>query len=1289
MEYHTLAEQNFEKAMADMKDTATVAVHSNHGSSSRSDTNDSASSDPTSIEDEEDWFQLAQDACCLPRNAIADVYPASHLQRGLVAQSIKGNNSYIAQWVLDLEEDVDVDLLQAAWTAVVAITPTLRTRFIESATHGVVQVVTNDQPQWTFGDNLPTFLKKDKEHGIGLGDRTLRLGLVQSSFGSHCIITAHHALYDGASMLAVFKMVEDGYNGHIEDNATSFRSFIQHLETANHAGSRTYWRAALAGCQRCEFPRLPHRGYHPVASQIENGLLSLPTISGDSITPATVMRAAWALVVHNHTNPGSPDIDATYGATVSGRSLSGLSDADSIVGPLMATIPIRLRSTQQSRVREMLSQTQAFYAKSMPHEQLGLEEIKSLSEDAAAACDFQSLLVIQGINIDKEIDPEIWSRSNASMAPMMLSQALVLELTPSTDSVYEAKINFDPYAVDRAQVQLLLAQFEQVVAQLFQGLVNEAMLVSDIEYVSLADLDRLTAWHQQQQLVSSNLTLHDLLSESMSHRPESEAVVADDLLLSHSELDRQATRLAARLQTSGLTAGRNVLLSFEKNPWSIVGMLAILKAGCAFVPVDPSTPPERAAYIAKQVDATFAVTSPAQQPRFTELVKVTISVDGPIADGVDKEVSISNTAATADSTAVILFTSGSTGTPKGVVMTHSNVVAAVLAHSATMQLPSKSRVLHFSSLTFDHIVWEIFTVLYDGNTICVPTELQRNDALEQTLKDFEITVAYFTPSLASTLQPEHFPQLNTLYVGGETVPQSLIDRWTPSRRLYIGYGPTEASLCTGLFATPATRAGEIGRPINTRTWIVDTSNATALAPIGVAGELYCEGPMIAAGYIGMPELTKASFVIDPPWSNGLMVDSKGPNRFYRTGDLVRYRSDGSLEFLGREDGLVKIRGQRVEIHEIEHHLRTMLPPGRRAVVSALSRVGGRDVTGTLSCFIEKGNAAPSSQAVFLTSESDLAEFATLTNNLSIRLQHTLPPYMIPSIFLPVQSFPVTATGKTDIKALSKAAAAASVEQLASFGSGSTTKAAPKGHAQLLLQRIWSVVLGIDASHIGANDHFLRIGGNSISAMRMIALVRRQKFELSVRDVFRYPILSDLARAMTELSTTFDQVAPFHLIGSERQSLVEYAAATANVQTSDIEDIFPTTPLQEGFIVLSSKTPGTFVAQTIFTLPAATRVDILEQAFELVAREVSILRTRFFQTPSSDLMQAVLKPEAAKLPWTHSSMPLDDFISEDKRRPVSLGEPFVRFAVLDNNRDRTVKLVISLHHATYVGISAGT
>lgn len=727
-------------------------------------------------------------------------------------------------------------------------------------------------------------------------------------------------------------------------------------------------------------------------------------------------------------------------------------------------------------------------------------------------------------------------------------------------------------------------------------------IIGQIDLVGKQDRQQIMAWNSAEP-ERIDRCVHHLIHDRCLAQPDAPAISAWDGDLTYRELDMLSSILAIHLADLGVGPELFVPIYFEKSLWAIIAILGVIKAGGAFILLDPSHPKQRLRVICHAVSASIIVSSKQNALIAGELAAQVVLLGqnesawrrDHCQQRVDGNGHWESSSVTPESALYAIFTSGSTGTPKGAVVHHAAFSTSAIAHGKSFLLDRDSRVLQFASYVFDASVIEIVTTLIAGGCICVPSDTTRQSNLSQVAREMRVTWAELTPSVARTLQPGDIPTLQILVFIGEAVRASDIQLWSKHVTLLNGYGPTECSaISTVASALSDTDPANIGRATGCSCWIVDREDHNRLMPIGVVGELLLEGPIIGRGYLGDPEKTAAAFIKPPDWRHHFR-SSQGSTAMYKTGDLVQYAGNGTLRFVSRKDNQVKIRGQRLELGEVEYHVQQCFDPSCAVVADIISPPDARGPM--LVTFVWSAGfptAEKTGNDLFLAPSMDHGLAAALS-----QLAERLPTYMVPAIIIPLAHVPLTKAGKTDRRYLRQQAAGLTRDDLEMFSdSRQMHKSIPSTPAERVLQKIWAETLNIPLARIGVDDTFFGIGGDSITAMQVSAQCRASGFSITVADIFELKTIANLAKVLQEHDQAF-------LSGGE-----------------DSGSPFDLSPIQAMFFEHEPQNANHF--NQSFLLPLAEQLpsEAYANAIASIVGQHSMLRARFSQSPDGMWTQHV-------------------------------------------------------------------
>ncbi|EUC39879.1 hypothetical protein COCMIDRAFT_41693 [Bipolaris oryzae ATCC 44560] len=1217
--------------------------------------------------------------CGLDRGLVEDIYPCSPLQEGLMSLTSRRAGDYIMQSVLELHSDIDEGAFRAAWEQVVLSSAVLRTRIVQHSMLGLLQAVVAEGIQWAEFDDLQAYLAKDKSTTMQVGDPLARYAIVKEHGGEKrwFVWTIHHTLYDGWSLPRILNAVGRAYRETAVEKPTGFNAFIQHLGQQDQEAITKYWQATLADFNGTLFPPLStsSSAQQPVANaMLEYQCAPLPKTASNT-TMSTLIRAAWAIVTGNYTNSD----DVVFGTTVMGRN-TPVPGIEAMLGPTIATVPVRVRFQKELTVQALLDTVQRHATEMIPYEQTGLHRIAKMGVDAQHACSFQSLVVVQPADSHLEMNKELGTWHSRSEIQDFTTYALMVQCTLAAEGVH-ITASFDPRAIGRWQLEKIMGQFSFVMKQMAEA--DASTTIADINLLSSKDKQQLWEWNAKVPAMVERC-VHGLFMEQARARPTAPAICAWDGEttygeITYGELDALSSRLASYLIDLGVGPEVIVPLCFEKSMWTVVAMLAVLKAGGAFAPLDPEHPPSRHEEIFRQTKARVVLAS----EQYTTLCKregrvvVTVSkasVHRLLSEASERKV---HPDVQPGNSAYVIFTSGSTGTPKGVVVEHQAIVTSSLGHGEALGFTQDSRVLQFSSYTFDACIAEIWTTLIHGGCTCVPSERDRRNSLSEAISRMSVTWVFLTPTVARLLDAREIASVSTLAVGGELIRSTDWDLWEGHVRLIHVYGPTECCVySTAYFDINASRPAVIGKSIASVSWVVDPDNHHRLAPLGSVGELLIEGPILARGYLDDMEKTAAAFVSDPAW----LLEIGRTGRVYKTGDLVFYNADGDLVYVGRKDGQVKIRGQRVELGEIEHHVRECMPAVEQVAAEVITP-GNKKDKAVVAIFVQQDN---------VSTEGEFAARVFFPTNVDDQLSERLPSHMLPGVYIKLSKLPTMTSGKTDRRRLREIGASFSAQQLAELRmQNQGPKRQPVTAIEQTLQQLWAQVLGIDADTIGLDDNFLRLGGDSIAAMKLVAEARKQDIHLTVAMVFRASILHDLATLSSRSSTTaaFQPPASFSLLSSSLYEAVVSSGTQCRpfVALDRVEDIRPVSFIQEHYLSYGERNSRDAFNYIYLDLDPFLDVGRLENTCRSLTQHFKILRTHF-SSYQGQYLQMVLRDFDAPFSTFEVNGSMDGesnaIVLRDVCQSSPLGAPtsfiFIR------NASKAARLFIRLSHAQYDG-----
>ncbi|KAF4440789.1 non-ribosomal peptide synthetase [Fusarium austroafricanum] len=1220
---------------------------------------------------------------------VEDAYPCSPMQSGLLVSTTKNSAVYAAFTLHEVKSRgglaIDVVRLADAWKRVVEYHSMLRTIFVESSNleDSIYDQVVLKEVQVPLAvsqkdtdEDVLVYLNKPASHQ-DISQLMHRFEICTSRTGRvFCRLDISHLLMDGNSLSILFRDLKLAYDGVLgPEKGPQYRNYIKHLQDKAPEPGIEYWKSYLMGVEPCYFPIL-NDGEAAELKELRqyritfDELAQLQSLCDDrGVTIVNAIYAAWALTLRLYT--ASSEICFGYLTSARDSQIQGISE---VVGPVINMVTCRGNISDDTTLSDLMVQVQKDYLESLEYRHTPLAEVQHALRLSDVAL-FNTALSYRKLPSAPQNPPDI----------------VFEECRPTYDpDEYDVSINIeagdDDMAIDLMYWSDSLSDGQAVnVASAFTQSLSNVLHHCD---KPIGQLDHLGPWHRQQLCQWNGCSpqaiercIHDLFQEQSVRRPNAPAIASWDMNFTYAELDHISTKLAHYLSSIGVGVEDFVLICCDKSAFTIVAMLAVLKAGGVCVPLVSTLPDTAIRLRAEDTGACIALASPTAAPRFSTIVKTTVVVDERLFQTISILPNLPLPQVLPSNACFVIYTSGSTGRPKGVVLEHRGIATNAKYSGPKLGYDEDSRVLQFASYTFDNSLAEIFTTIILGGCVCVPSDDERMNDLTGAINRYKVTLADLTPTVACLLRPSDVPTLRTLALGGEAVTAKCVDIWRDFVDLRCCYGPSECSVnstFSGDIAQPG-KATNIGRGVGSVTWVVDAADHNTLVPIGCVGELLVDGPIVSRGYLNLPEKMAQAFVSAPASLHGVSQDDHLGRKLYKTGDLVCYNSDGTLTYLGRKDTQVKLNGQRIELGEIEHHVEANLGDGLESAVELVVSEGKRSLTCFISADADASFRDSGDETIILDMEDD---FRSRAKDLETLLSTIMPAYMVPSTWFPISKMPLTSSGKLDRRRLRLLAQSVPAVTMAAYKLASKSGRAPASDTEKQLAEMWAQVLNIDVATIGVDDHFFRLGGDSISAMQLVTLARRSDITLTVGSVFQNASLLDMARESLPLSrNAVAAYQPFSLM-SKVESITAFQrqiATFARIDAEEIQDIYPCTAIQEGLMALSTKEPGAYVAQFIFQLPHDINTIKFQEACHLVIQAEPMLRTRIAHTEDAGFVQVVVADDTPE--WSVFGC-LSDAQNSRCQVPLHNGGRLTDYRLV--NGSPGVLFVWTVHHAIYDG-----
>jgi amino acid adenylation domain-containing protein/non-ribosomal peptide synthase protein (TIGR01720 family) len=1084
---------------------------------------------------------------------IWQMYPLSPLQQGMLFHSLYalGSDVYIGQRLRKLSR-LNVGAFQRAWRRVVDRHPVLRTAFVWKNLDQPLQIIRREVDiEWKELDwqhlasdeqasAFAEYQTEDRRKGFDLAQAPLmRLALIRLGPSTYQFLWSNHQLLlDGWSttlivreVAAFYEAFSQGHNLHLR-RPRPYKEFIAWLQTRNLAAAETFWRRQLTGFStptalRSDQPRprssAAQEYYHGQSVQ-------LPTIITGKlqdltrrcrVTLNTVIQAAWAVLLSQY----SGDQDVVFGAVVSGRPPE-LKGVEGMIGLFINTLPVRVDVMPEVPLAVWLERLQSQQVEAREFEYASLLQIQGWSEVVRGLPLFESILIFE--NHPTASSPRTRGGSGIQQIRATERTNYPLNVIVVPGEALVLKILYDSTRFRASAIKRMLSHLQTILAAMSN---NVERLVGSLPLLSVAERRQTVVdWNKTGRSWPLDRPIHTWFEEQVDRTPDTVAISRGAEQVTFRELNRRANRLARHLRELGVFEEQLVAVCLERSIDAVVALLAVLKAGGAYVPLDPGYPIERLAFMLKDSRAAVLITSKSLRDIFPVTSSSILCVDSD-ASAIQKH-SPKNLAPTlgGGKLAYVIYTSGSTGRPKGVLATHAGAVNRFFWMWEAYPFEPDEVCCQKTALSFVDSIWEIFGPLLKGvRLVIIPDEVLLDPhALIRSLEHHSVTRIVLVPSLLRAILdsdfdiPRRLARLRICVSSGESLSQELVQRFQeilPAAILLNLYGSSEVSADVTFYDT-RTYSEEfgsipIGRPIaNIRTYVLDQSLRPV--PVGVPGELYVAGVGVARGYLGRQELTSEKFIQNP-------FSGKPGETMFRTGDMARYSEDGVIEYLGRRDRQIKIRGFRVELDEIEAVLAQHPDVLAAVVVDRRNRLGDRYLVGYV--VPANGTQIP---------DWKLREF----------LQKRLPDYMVPSALGYLDRLPLTPNGKID-----RAALPSDVGQ----ADHAETYISPRTPTETTVAALWTQLLGVEK--VGVYDGFFALGGHSLLAMQLISRIRDAfQVELPLRVVFQDSTVGGLADAITRLKDRTGEIGPEVIVPVLREQFVFHLTADAAIEAEAADSV---------------------------------------------------------------------------------------------------------------------------------------
>lgn len=1150
---------------------------------------------------------------------LQDMYPLSPMQEGMLFHSLLDPASYLVQFSYTLKGNIDIAAMNSAFRQLVQRYDVLRTIFIYEGLERPLQLVLKqlngicgftDVREEVRLQGRPEIVNRyrqqERDTHFRLGsDLLIRIHILQTGSDDYEFIWCyHHILMDGWCTNILIREFTKLYEAAASNSnatlsaITPYVNYITWLEQQDTHLSRSYWEKYLFSYEgSAGFPKLATAGQTESIRHLEEEILVLATpvvnemkalANETGVTLNTLMQTAWGILLSRYNNTN----DVVFGAVVSGRSAE-IAGVESMIGLFINTIPVRIVLEEGGTVTSQLRQVQERALESLRYEYYPLVNIQTelfngreLISHIMAFENFPVLEQIGGFWEETATDPHTHYQVTDVKVFEQTNYDLTIVVVPGGEITI--KCWFNPGTYSRELVAALLQQLSGIIMQMTG---NAQQRLDNLCILDEAEKDLLVyGFNDTAKDYNRHITIHELFEQQVIKTPHATALVYEDELLTYKELNARANRMARQLTAGDTEKGEVVAILMNRSLEMIISLFAILKSGGTYVPIEPHLPDGRITRLLASLGCRKLVIDKQQCKRMTGIRKAVPNLqqvycfDLPEADTdcIAVEMDSSrysddnlNRPVSANDIAYVIFTSGSSGMPKGVIIRHQPVINLIEWVNNTYQIGKNDKVLFVSSLSFDLSVYDIFGLLAAGGKVqIVPNaDIGEPRKLLRYIYKYGITYWDSAPAALQQLTPwleEEAAQENALrlvFLSGDWIPLSLPTAiktvFSKVEVIALG-GATEATVWSNYYPVqaidPQWKSIPYGKPMqNAKYYVLDKDLQPC--PIGVPGDLFIGGECIADGYLNEVELTAFRF-IGNPFCTG--------EKMYRTGDMARWYPDGNIEFLGRKDAQVKIRGHRIELGEIQYQLRQV--PGIRE-----ARV-----------FVQQNQAADRFLCAYFISDQPIE-----TAYLRTRLQAELPAYMVPAHFIQVPAFPVTANGKLNMAALPNP-----VEN-----SNGRNIVAPRNQIEQQLLQSWAHVFKMPEDTISIHDNFFDLGGHSIKAAVLVSYINKKlNTDLPLRTVFSAPTIAELA---------------LHCKNQQ-------AGNTITLRKTEKKEYYKTTSTQQQLFLVQKINPKSTAYNLTYTyeLDDTISLEKLSQVINTLVRRHEALRTSF-RLRKSRLIQFVM------------------------------------------------------------------
>ncbi|AXT32871.1 non-ribosomal peptide synthetase [Pseudoalteromonas tunicata] len=1254
-------------------------------------------------------------------------------QRLWLIDQLQGSSAeYNMPQTYQVRGELDLKLVEQAFTEIIKRHEILRTIYLQSGTQ-VIQKVQQDVnfslsrydltavSEHQQAQALDSLMQKDAQTPFDLSNdlmlRVTYVALNKRTTGSpqrgYLLFNMHHIASDGWSMsilsqefFSLYAALSQGAGelALLPELPIQYRDYAQWQRkwlSADVLNSQLdYWRTQLSDLPVLH--SLPLSYHRPKQKQYEGGLLSTSLTSNVAqqlhqlaqqyqLTDFMVLHAALALTLSRF----STNNDIVIGTPIANRSEA---DLQNVIGFFVNSLVLRV-NTKHHSLDDYLSHIRSVHQQAQSNQDVPFEQIVealNAPRNASYSPLFQIVLTTNsdyGLDTNKELAVEL---NELTMEPVVCD-------TPICKFDLELNLSIHNDGIEISWIYDKALFSEQLISRFNNQLniVLERMAQSAGKATYLA-LSQVTALHPDEEAhlqsllqptptaFSDNATITELFASCVSATPEKIALICAQQKLSYAELDAASNNLARYLRAQKhLRINKNIGLLLPRSTQMIVAMLAVLKAGCTYVPLNPDYPEARLNYILEDANVELVITTDSLTLLLTKVGISTVILNDELSvkllagedvsqnesEGLEFEPSV------VSEPAYVIYTSGSTGQPKGVVVPHRAVIRLVTEPNF-MTLNQDTVFLQAANVAFDAATLEIWgPLLNGGQCVIYPERYIELEQLNQIIVRHKVNALWLTAGLFSEWSKECPVELPLQYVlaGGDVLDPAAVCRVQqrlPKVQVINGYGPTENTTFTCCYPVPAnfdsSKSVPIGYPLQGDQVMLLSDNE--LVPYGCVGELCVSGAGLAQGYLNQAELTEQKFALNPFYLDSGSIRYQ---KLYRTGDLARYNAQGVIEYVGRIDDQIKIRGFRVELGEIEQQISQL-----NEVSSALVMVCEDKHIKRLVAYVELSSFA---QQGVSDRSYDLAQLAD-------ELKQRLPDYMVPSAFVIIDAWPLTNNGKIDRRALPQA----------DFSVLQDCYIAPRNQEEQVLVDIWSDLLTIEPKTLSTSANFFALGGHSLLVIQLIAQLKRRGYGVNTQAIFASESLQTMAQLLQfdshadEVFLVPDNLIPtkceyinpemLNLIDLSQEEIDEIIAQVPG-GVSNIQDMYPLAPLQQGMLAMHTLTDGRdpYVTTVAFEFSQRPLLDILLNQLNTMIARHDVLRTGVYWRGRNEAVQVVLRNAYVELEWlpvTKNEQVKDlftNYVEYGAHRIELESAPLMQLQAMDDQGNGRIYVVLKVHH----------